>query len=205
MEYDIQRLLDNLKRHHMIGYLVQTFDELHALLGKLVPAGSTVGIGGSVTLQQAGVVDLFEQGDYTFYNRYRAGLTEQDKHRLYIQSFDADSYLTSTNAITMDGKLFNIDGNGNRVAAMIYGPRQVIVVAGTNKIVPDVDAAIERARQIAAPRNNKRLEKGTPCVQLGRCIDCNHKNRICYDFVLITGQMDPERIKVILIDQPLGY
>lgn len=205
MPYDIPKLLDNLKRRRMSGYYVQNREELKVLLKELVPEGSTVGIGGSQTLRQAGVVELFEQGDYTFYNRYRDRLTPGDIRRLYIQSFDADAYLTSANAVTMDGKLFNIDGNGNRVAAMLYGPRRVIVVAGINKIVADVDAAIERARQHAAPQNARRLDRGTPCVQLGRCVDCYHKNRICNDFVLIAGQSDPDRVKVILVNETLGF
>lgn len=105
----------------------------------------------------------------------------------------------------MDGKIFNIDGNGSRVAPILYGPRQVLVVIGINKLTPDVESAIQRARQIAAPLDAKRLDKSTPCTTLDRCIDCSHKNRICNDFVLITGQFNKDRIKVIIINKELGY
>ena len=105
----------------------------------------------------------------------------------------------------MDGKLFNIDGNGSRVAPMLYGPDQVLVVVGTNKLVKDTEEAIKRTRQIAATLDAKRLNKGTPCTTLDRCIDCSHKNRICNDFVLITGQFTEERIKVIFVEGEYGY
>ena len=107
--------------------------------------------------------------------------------------------------MTTDGEIFNIDGNGSRVAPMIYGPNQVVIVTGTNKIVKDKQAAITRARQIAAPLDAKRLKKETPCVKKGTCVDCSHKQRICNDFVLITGQFVEDRIKVIIVDEELGY
>lgn len=205
MTHDVDALIKNLERHRMAGYFVADRSALLALVASLVPQGSTVGVGGSVTLEQTGVLDLFRRGSYTFYDRYAPGLSSAQKHQLYLQCMDADTYLTGTNAVTMDGKLFNIDGNGNRVAAMVFGPRQVLVVVGRNKIVADLDAAIERTRQVAAPLNTKRLDKGTPCTKLGRCTDCLHENRICYDFVLITGQMTKNRIKVIIVDEDLGY
>lgn len=121
-----------------------------------------------------------------------------------MKNFDADTFLTGTNAITLDGKLFNIDGNGSRIAPMLYGPRQVIVVAGVNKLVDTVEDA-NRARQIAAPLDAKRLRKDTPCTKLNICIDCRHEQRICNDFVLITGQFVKDRIKVILINQAYGF
>lgn len=205
MDYDIETLLKNLKRNRMEGFFIQDKQELSYLLPTLVPAGSTVGVGGSVTLDETGILDFLRGGDYTFYDRYADGLTPEDIRQVFLKSFGADVYLTSTNAITMDGKLFNIDGNGNRVAAMIYGPRRVIVIAGKNKIVPDVDTAIQRARQTAAPLNTKRLNRATPCVELGKCIDCKSEERICNEFVLISGQYDPDRIKVIIINEDLGY
>ena len=195
----------NLARHNMAGYFVQDREALYALLNGLIPPGSTVGCGDSVTLEQLGVYERMRNGDVLFYDKYAPMLTHEDKRRLYLKNFDADTFLTGANAITMDGALFNIDGNGSRVAPMLYGPRQVIVVAGVNKIVPDVDAAMQRARQIAAPLDARRLKKPTPCATLGRCVDCRHPQRICNDFVLITGQFIKDRIKVILVDMELGY
>ena len=116
-----------------------------------------------------------------------------------------DTFLTGINAVTTNGELFNIDGNGSRVAPIIYGPKQVLAVVGTNKIVESVDAAILRTRQIAAPLDAKRLGKETPCTILDKCIDCHHSQRICNDFVLITGQFEKQRIKVIIIEGNYGF
>ena len=201
----IRKTIEGLQRNHMAGYCVTDKQELLLLLSALIPKGQTVGCGDSVTLEETGVFDFLRSGDYVFHDKYLPGLTSEEKRRLYIQNFDADTFVTGTNAITADGKLFNIDGNGSRVAPMIYGPRQVIVVAGVNKITEDVDSAIRRARQIAAPQDAVRLQKDTPCTRLNRCVNCRHPQRICNDFVLIAGQFIKDRIKVILVEKELGY
>jgi len=205
MDVNIQTTIDSLKRGNMAGYFVSGKTELIELLQSLIPSGATVGNGDSVTLEQMDVFDFLRKGDYTFHDKFEPGLTSGEKRTLYLKNFSAHTFITGTSAVTMDGKLFNIDGNGSRVAPMIYGPEQVIVVIGTNKIVPNLEAAIERTRQIAAPLDAIRLKKDTPCVKLGHCIDCNHKQRICNDFVLITGQFIENRIKVIIVDETLGY
>jgi len=205
MNETIRKTIENLERNNMSGYFATNSTELTALLSKLIPKGASIGCGDSVTLEETGVFEFLRSGGYTFYDKHKPNLTSADKRKLYIKNFSADIFITGTNAITMDGKLFNIDGNGSRVAPMIYGPPSVIVVAGVNKLVADVDAAIERTRQIAAPLDAKRLGKETPCVTLGRCIDCKHKQRICNSFVLITGQFAAGRIKVIIVNEELGY
>jgi hypothetical protein len=172
---------------------------------KVIPDNATVGCGDSVTLEQTGVFDFLRKGNYHFLDKYKQGLTRAEKDELYIKNFSADTFITGTNAITMDGKLFNIDGNGSRVAPMLYGPKQVIIVIGINKIVSTVKEAIERTRQIAAPLDAKRLGKETPCTKLHKCIDCNHEQRICNDFVLITGQFVKGRIHVVIVNKSLGY
>jgi hypothetical protein len=189
----------------MAGYFVKDNNELISLLQSLIPQRTTIGCGDSVTLEETGVFNFLRDGNYIFHDKFKSGITSEEKRALYIQNFSANTFITGTSAITMDGKLFNIDGNGSRVAPMIYGPEQVIVVVGTNKIVEDVNKAIQRTRQIAAPLDAVRLKKETPCVKLGKCIDCNHKQRICNDFVLITGQFVKDRIKVIIVDEVLGY
>ncbi len=189
----------------MAGYLVQDKDELLELLRRLIADGTTVGCGDSVTLEQTGVFEDLRKRDVSFLDKYDPSLTRGGKREIYLKNFSADTFITGANAITMDGKIFNIDGNGSRVAPMLYGPEQVIVVAGTNKITEDVEAAVKRTRQIAAPLDAKRLNKSTPCAALGRCIDCGHRERICNDFVLITGQFIKDRIKVILVNEELGY
>ena len=205
MDAAIQTTMDSLRKNNMAGYFVADENELIKLLQNLLPKGVDIGSGDSVTLEQTGVFEFLRNGDYVFYDKFQSGLTSAEKRSLYLKNFSAHTFITGTSAITMDGKLFNIDGNGSRVAPMIYGPEQIVVVVGTNKIVPDVETAIERTRQIAAPLDTVRLKKDTPCVTLGRCIDCCHKQRICNNFVLITGQFIENRIKVIIVDEVLGY
>ncbi len=205
MDENLQKTIENLHRNHMGGHFVQNKEELYALLSALLPQGATVGCGDSVTLEDTGVLQLVREGPYTFYDKYQPGLTKEQKREIYLKNFDADVFLTGVNAVTQGGQLFNIDGNGSRVAPMLYGPRRVVVVAGTNKLVPDVQQAITRARQVAAPLDAKRLCKDTPCTKLGRCVDCRHPQRICNDFVLIAGQFQEGRIQVIFIDGTFGY
>ena len=205
MNERVKKAILNLQRNNIAGYFVQNKGELLRLIALLIKPGERIGCGDSVTLEQTGVFDFIRGGDYVFYDKHRSGLTSEEKRAIYIKNFDVDTFLTGTNAITVDGKLFNIDGNGSRVAPMIYGPKQVIVIIGINKLVDTVEDAIRRARQIAAPLDAKRLHKDTPCAKLGRCIDCKHEQRICNDFVLISRQFLKDRIKVIFINGNYGY
>lgn len=152
-------LLKNLKANHMSGYYVKDKAELLTLLEELLPKEITIGSGDSVTLEVTGVFDFLRRGNYHFYDKHDSLLTKEEKRRLYIHNFDADVFITSSNAVTKSGKIFNIDGNGSRVAPIIYGPKKVIIVIGKNKIVPTVEDAIRRTREIAAPNDAKRLKK----------------------------------------------
>nr|WP_236355051.1 lactate utilization protein [Konateibacter massiliensis] len=205
VDQQISTLIHNLSARNMKGCFVNTREELLSLLKELIPVGSSVGCGDSVTLEETGILNFLRNGDYIFYDKYVDGLSKEQKRTIYLNNFSADSFLSSANAVTVDGKIFNIDGNGSRVAPMLYGPNQVIIVIGINKITKDTDDAIKRARQIAAPLDAKRLGKNTPCTSLERCIDCKHKERICNDFVLITGQFTKDRIKVIILGENIGY
>lgn len=205
MKERIEKTITNLEKNKMSGYYVKNREELLLLLSKLIKRGETVGCGDSVTLEETGVFEYLRTGDYIFYDKHQRNLTSEDKRALYLKNFGADTFITGTNAITEDGELFNIDGNGSRVAPMIYGPRQVIVVVGTNKITENAEDAIVRTRQLAAPLDAKRLGKDTPCTKLGKCIDCGHQQRICNDFVLITGQLIKDRIKVVIIEGNYGF
>lgn len=158
-----------------------------------------------MTLFETGVIDHLRSGRYNFLDRYKEGLTDSDIKEIYRKSFFADAYFTSSNAITEDGEIYNVDGNGNRVAAMIYGPDKVIIVAGINKIVKDLDEAIERNREMAAPANAKRLNKNTPCAKIGYCMDCTSADRICRNYVLIKNQGRKDRMYVIFVNKNLGY
>ncbi|MEA5137034.1 MAG: lactate utilization protein [Candidatus Fimivivens sp.] len=205
MKAQTERTIQNLKRHNMGGYYVESPEALHSLLASLLKTGETIGCGDSLTLEQVGVFDFLRSGPYQFLDKHQPGLDSEQKREIYLQNFRADTFFTGVNAVITDGRLFNIDGNGSRVAPMLYGPGQVIVVTGTNKITNTLEAAINRARQVAAPLDAKRLQKETPCAKLGRCVDCNHAQRICNDFVLIAGQFVKDRIKVIFIEGDYGF
>ena len=205
MDERVRKTIYNLQKNNMSGYYVETIEELHALISTLIRKGETVGCGDSDTLEVTGVFDFLRSGDYTFNDKHQPDFTSEEKRAIYLKNFDADTFITGTNAVTTDGQLFNIDGNGSRVAPMLYGPKQVIVVVGVNKLADTLEDAVCRARQIAAPLDAKRLQKNTPCVKLGKCINCKHEQRICNDFVLISRQFNKDRIKVIFINGNYGY
>ncbi|PAB58521.1 lactate utilization protein [Anaeromicrobium sediminis] len=205
VEKRIERTIEALKKNNMNGYHAEKKGDVVDIIKTLINKGDTVSVGGSMSLFECGVQEFLRNGDYNFLDRYAEGLTPDDIKDIYRKSFCADGYFTSTNAITEDGYLYNVDGRGNRVAAMIYGPDKVIVVAGANKIVKDVKEAIDRNERIAAPANSKRLDRKTPCKELGYCVECSSPERICSDYVLIKKQMDKNRIHVILVEESLGY
>lgn len=204
-ESQISRTIKSLEQHNMEGYYVNDEEQLIEVLKRFIVEGSVVGVGDSMTLFETGVIDFLRKGNFIFLDKYKDGLNGEDKREIYIKNFSADTFMCSTNALTENGELFNIDGNGSRVAPMIYGPKQVIIVAGINKIVTDLDEAEKRVRRYAAPTDAKRLGKNTPCTKLGYCVDCKNPNRICNDFVAIKGQFTKGRIKVIIIGKEIGY
>ena len=202
VEKRIERTMANLKNNKMAAYYVKTAQEVVPLIQELCAEGETVTCGGSVTLSECGVLEHLKSGRYDYLDRYAAGA---DVQKIFRQAFSCDTYITSTNAITEAGELYNIDGNGNRVAAMLFGPKSVIVVAGYNKIVTNLEEAQTRLRQVAAPANAVRLNTATPCKGLGACNDCHGDGRICCDYVVMSQQRIANRIKVILVGEPLGY
>ncbi len=201
----IERTLENLKKNRMNGYYAVNQEDLMEILDTLCERKSTVSVGGSMTLFETGVINWLREEDFEFYDRYAEGLTKEDITEIYRKSFGANYYFTSTNAVTEDGELVNIDGTGNRVASMIYGPDKVIVIVGVNKLVKDEAAAWERLRNFAAPTNSVRLNRKTPCAVTGQCSNCNSPERICASYVTIKRQMNPDRIHVIIVDERLGY
>lgn len=205
IEKQVDRTIDNLRKHNMAGYFVKDDIELIELLKELIAESSVVGVGDSTTLFETGVIDFLRKGSYKFLDKYRENITSEEKKQIYIQNFSAHTFICSTNALTENGELYNIDGNGSRVAPMIYGPKQVVLVAGINKIVKDLKEAEKRVRNYSAPIDAKRLNKNTPCTTLGYCVDCKSPNRICNDFTIITGQFIKDRIKVIIVGKELGY
>lgn len=205
LEKQIERTINNLRKKNMEGYFIKDEDELKELLQELITENSVVGVGDSMTLFQTGVINFLRNGNYTFLDKYKEDITSEDKKKIYIENFSADTFLCSTNALTEEGELYNIDGNGSRVAPMLYGPKQVIIVTGINKIVKDIEEAEKRVRNYAAPIDAKRLGKNTPCTTLGYCVDCKSPERICNDFTIIRGQFIKGRIKVIILGKFLGY
>lgn len=205
LKQKIERTINNLEKNNMKGYYAKNVDALHDLLGNLIVEGSTIGLGGSMTLFETKALDFIREGNYELLDRYAQGLNAEDIKKIYRESFSADTYLMSTNAITEAGELYNVDGRGNRVAALIYGPDQVIVIAGVNKIVKDLDEAISRNEDIAAPANTKRLDLDNPCKKVGYCVDCNSETRICNNYTFIKNSLEKNRIHVILLNENYGY
>ncbi|MBE6066768.1 MAG: lactate utilization protein [Clostridium lundense] len=205
VERQVNRTIDNLRKNNMAGYFVKDEVELIELLKELITENSVVGVGDSMTLFETGAIEFLRKGNYKFLDKYKENITSEEKKQIYIQNFSSDTFMCSTNALTENGELYNIDGNGSRVAPMIYGPKQVVLVAGINKIVRDLKEAEKRVRNYSAPIDAKRLKKNTPCTTLGYCVDCKSPNRICNDFSIITGQFVKDRIKVIIVAKELGY
>lgn len=201
----IDATLKNLNRNQMESYFVHTQTELLSLLEQLIPDGSRVGFGGSVTLYQLGVIETLRNRPIHLIDSDRDDITPEQREKRLHECFTADCFVTSSNAITQEGELYNIDGNGNRVSAMIYGPKSVIVIAGINKIVPSLEAAQKRLQEIAAPANAIRLYKDTPCAKIGHCVHCHVPQRICSSYVTLGWQQNKDRIKVVLADDCLGF
>lgn len=197
-------VLKGFKKRFIEGYYCETAAEAKELALSLVPENSKVSFGGSVTLEETGVLAaLRSREDITLYDRATATTPEENK-KIMHDALSCDYYFMSSNAITTDGDLVNIDGNGNRVAALIYGPENVIIIAGMNKIVKDVEEGISRTRNIASPQNCIRLGKNNPCTVNGVCGNCL-ADTICDQIVITRASRVPQRIKVILVGEELGF
>lgn len=191
--------------NNMELFHLENSQQLLQFLDEYLKPGVKVGVGGSMTLFETGVIEKLRNGKVQFLDRYQEGLTKEQMQNIFRESFFADVYITSSNAVTMDGCLYNIDGNGNRVAAMIYGPKTVLVIVGRNKIFTTEEAAINHIRNVAAPANAMRLNKNTPCTKAGKCLDCKSSDCICSSFVKMSYQSNVNRIKVIVVNEDLGY
>ena len=199
-----ETLIKNLDKRGMEAYYVDNAQDALNMALRFVTPGSSVSWGGSMTITDMGLIDALKTGDYVVLDR-TVPQTAEEKREFFGKVAMCDYYFMSTNAITMDGELLNIDGMGNRVASLIWGPENVIIVAGMNKVVDNIDAAVDRARNIAAPINTIRLDRKTPCTQTGRCMDCMSPECICSQFVVTRRSMPAGRIKIILVGEELGY
>jgi len=204
MDQAIITTIKNLEKNNMKTFFVETREEALAKILDSVPENATIGFGGSKTLKQLGVFVVLEKKNYKLLN-WENAKSREEGIEIRKQSLFADVYLSSSNAITQDGKLVNMDGTGNRVSAITFGPGKVIIVAGKNKIVENEEKAVERIRNIAAPATAKHFGKKTPCVITGKCMDCTSKDRICCIKVVHSWQKTPGRINIILVNEDLGY
>ena len=209
---DITKTLKNLVNNNMDAYHLTSSDKVIPLLDILLSDSKTVSVGGSVTLSELNIPEYLRCSNLEFFDRYKDGLTRPEIEHIFRQSFFADSYIMSSNAVTENGELYNVDGNGNRIAALAFGPKNVIVIVGKNKIVRDIDEAVKRVKTVAAPKNCARLEKDTFCQKTGSCIFSEGKigsgckgDSICSSFIVTGYQQKKGRIKVIIVDEHLGY
>lgn len=197
-------IIDKFNTRGIEGYYCNTKEEALGIAKRFLTPGCSVSWGGSETLKEIGLIDGLEASDYVIYDR-KSAKNEEEARELYGKIVTVDYFFMSSNAITLDGQLVNIDGAGNRVACLIHGPANVIIVAGMNKIATDVESAIARVRNMAAPANTVRLNKNTPCSTLGRCANCLSDDCICDQIVITRKSIKPNRIKVILVGEELGY
>ena len=199
------KVIKSLKARHIEGFYCASCEEAVKQVLSLIPSGSIVTWGGSMTIRDMGLTEaLHQDGNYHVLDRDQAK-TPEEAQAIYRQAFGADVYLSSANAMSEQGDIVNIDGNGNRVAAIAWGPKKVIFVVGVNKIAKDLDAAVKRARGTAAPINTTRLNRDTPCKLDGVCHDCHSPNSICNQIHIIRNSYDNGRFCVVLVGEELGY
>ncbi len=195
------KIIKGLESRNMTGYYAATREEALAKALEIIPEGSTIGMGGCVSAAEIGLVDAIKNGKYRFIDRSQYA----DQREAYLQTCDADFFLSSVNAMTEDGVLINIDGNSNRVSAIAHGPKKVLFIVGINKVCKDVDSAMKRARNVAAPINAQRFGLSTPCAQTGSCFNCKSPDTICCQFLITRYSRHPGRIHVILVNDNLGF
>lgn len=194
-------VIANLKKRNMTGYFAKTKEEACKLALDLIPEGSKVTRGGSASVVEIGLEKALMEGNYNYLNRDAA----EDKRAAALFAYEADVFLGSANAVSVEGHLVNIDGNSNRVSAIAYGPEKVILIVGMNKIALDLDSAMKRARGEAAPINAQRFNLNTPCAKTGSCMNCLSPDTICCQFLITRYSRHNDRIHVILVDDNLGF
>lgn len=199
-----EKIIKEFEKRNIKGLYFATKEEALEAVLDMVPDNATVGWGGSMTMEEMGLKDALRQGPYHCLDRDNAKDPDEQK-RLFREAFSADYFFLSSNAVTMDGKLVNIDGRGTRLAAFIYGPDNVVVVAGMNKVVIDEEAALKRVKNYASPINCLRLERDTPCAQTGACSECQSPDCICSQTVITRRSHIDNRMIVVLIGEELGY
>jgi L-lactate utilization protein LutB len=195
----------SLERNGMTVFVAETGDQAREKAISLIEEGAAVGLGGSRTVAEIGLLDALRRGGYRLFDQYDPALSKQASAEARKAGTHAEYFVTGSNAVTDDGKIVNIDGMGNRLAGLCFGPEKVILVIGRNKIVHDVDAAIRRVKNVAAPMNARRFKAATPCAKTAACSDCDSPERICNLTLIIEKQRQPGRMTVILVNEDLGF
>lgn len=196
-----QKVIKGLESRNMTGYYAASKEEAVKLALELIPEGSSVTMGGAMSAHEIGLVDVLKDGNYNFIDRDQY----EDKRAAMLMAYDADVFLASANAMTEDGVIVNIDGNSNRVSAIAQGPKKVVFIVGMNKICDDVDGAMKRARNVAAPINAQRFGLQTPCSKTGSCMNCKSPDTICCQILITRFSRHEGRIHVILVNDNLGF
>lgn len=199
-----QRVVKALKDRNMDAYYVFSQEEALRQALDLIPEGSSISWGGSMSIGEIGLKDAVCQGNYQVYNRDQAK-TDEERDAIELEAYRCDFFLTSSNAVTEDGLLVNIDGHANRISAIAHGPKNVLMIVGMNKVVKDVDAAVKRARHEASPINAQRFDLNTTCCKTGACFDCKSPDTICCQMLITRYSGIAGRIKVILVNDALGF
>lgn len=216
MNTDFSLVMQNLEKNNMKPFYVKTRAEVVPLVSQLLCDGDVVTAGGSMSLFDAGVIEYLKCGRYRFLNRYETGLSEADIADIYFQAMKADAYFCSCNAVTKAGELYNVDGNANRISAIAHGPRSVIMVVGKNKVVETLADAVHRVKTVTAPMICKKRGNNTYCSEKGHCVSidkgqtdmtagCSGPGRSCCSYLVTGKQRIKDRIKLILVDEELGY
>jgi L-lactate utilization protein LutC len=211
MKKQIQELIKKLAENNIPAFYVNNRKQAFDKVMSMIPTGSVVGLGDSLTLRQIGVVEALTKGNYTFLNPWKPGISLEESIKLKKRALTSDVFVTGTNAVTLDGRIVNVDGHGNRVAAMLFGPDRVVIVVGVNKIVKNLDEALKRIKEKAAPANVKRhteFDPMPPCGITGTCSDCSSPWRICNKTVIIERQYDNSKYKpiitIVIVGEELG-
>jgi L-lactate utilization protein LutB len=202
----IDKVIESLKKNEMEAVYFQTGAEAKEEVLRRIPPRAKVGVGGSITLREMGILEALEKRGDEVYDHWKEGLSKERRQEVGKKQQKADFFLTSTNALTLDGKLINVDATGNRVASMIFGPERVMVIAGINKIVKNLNQGLARVKKVAAPRNCQRRKDPTPCAQDLICHNCDTPARLCRVTTIIERR--PWGIKefaVILVGEELGF
>lgn len=212
-----EKLFAALRRNNINPVFAETSADAVRIIKEMLPDGASIRTGGSVSLQESGVWELINSPCYNFLDRNRQGITPEERESVYQTTVGCDYYFCSVNALTESGEIVNVDGNCNRISAIAFGPKKLVLVVGKNKLVPDLAAAFVRVKAVAAPKNCVRLGIDNPCVKLGHCVSlqktdtpnitdgCASPTRICRNYLIGAPQQDPERVTLIFVNEDLGY